>query len=221
MLQSIQQETRIKILPALAFEGSPGLREADRNEIAKTAEGLLPRYLARNIDVKITLVEKNLKIMADKFRMKEALTYLIKNAMDTLPEGGVFSLRSNQVSFEVRSLLNGDNSILGVSVFISPLGTAVEIDEKIKERIFEPFFTIKPDGKAPGLAIVYRIINQCQRIMKAGSRLGQTTEVNLYLPLTRREMVNMMSIPVGATRGRYSPASHGMGVDDGCGGLVD
>jgi len=77
MLQSIQEEARIKILPALVFEGSLGLRETDRNEITKMAEGLLPQYFTRNIDVTITLVEKNLKIMADMVRMKEALTYLI------------------------------------------------------------------------------------------------------------------------------------------------
>jgi signal transduction histidine kinase len=221
MLQSFQEGPRIKILPALVFEDSLGLRETDRNEITKMAEGLLPQYLTRNIDVTITLVEKNLKIMADMVRMKEALTYLIKNAMDTMPEGGVFSLRSNQVNFEVRSLLDEDNSILGVCVFISLVDTGMRIDEKIKEKIFEPFFTTKPDSKALGPPIAYRIINQRQRIMKAESNLAQGAEVNLYLPLTRREMVNMMSIPLGATHGRWSPAWRGMGVDDGRGDLVD
>jgi len=116
--------------------------------------------------------------------------------MDAMPEGGAFSLRSNQVNFEVRSLLDGDNSILGVCVFISLVDTGIDVDEKIKEKIFEPFFTTKPDSKALGLPIVYRIINQRQRIMEARSQLRQGTEVNLYLPLTRREMVNMMSIPL-------------------------
>ena len=48
MLQSFQEGPRIKILPALIFEGSLGLRETDRNEITKTAEGLLPRVEFRS-----------------------------------------------------------------------------------------------------------------------------------------------------------------------------
>jgi hypothetical protein len=32
---------------------------------------------------------------------------------------------------------------------------------------------------------------------RAESRAGQAMEVNVYLPLTRSEMVSMMSIPTG------------------------
>ena len=49
--------------------------------------GLLPQHANWDIDITITLLEKNLKIMADMALMKEGLTHLIKNTMDGLPGG--------------------------------------------------------------------------------------------------------------------------------------
>jgi nitrogen fixation/metabolism regulation signal transduction histidine kinase len=72
------------------------LRETDLNEVVKTVENVLPQYVNGDIDVTITLLEKNLKIMADMARMRETLTHLIENAMDAVPGYGRFSLTVNQ-----------------------------------------------------------------------------------------------------------------------------
>ena len=78
----------------------------------------------------------------------------------------------------------------------------VVIDEKIKEKIFEPFYITGNQGKGPSLPIAYRIIKQHQGSMKIERRLGHGTEVNIYLPLTRPEIVSMLSIPLSASCGR-------------------
>ena len=76
------------------------------------------------------------------------------------------------------------------------------IDEKIRERICEPFFTIKSDsGKSLGLPIAYRIIKERNRGTRGEEPWGQG-EANIYLPLTRQEIVNMMSIPIGMSYGK-------------------
>jgi nitrogen-specific signal transduction histidine kinase len=61
----------------------------------------------------------------------------------------------------------------------------------------EPFFTTKTVGNGLGLAIAYRIIKRHHGRIEAASRVGQGIEVSIYLPLTKLEMVNMMSIPAG------------------------
>jgi signal transduction histidine kinase len=202
MIRSFEKQPHIKILPAFSVSERLRLREMDLNEIARMVEGLLPQYVNRDIDVTITLLEKNLKIMADMVLMKEALTHLIKNAMDAMPDGGKFSLSTNQVNFEIKSLLDGDNSIVGACAFIGLTDTGVGIDDKIKAKMFEPFFTTKTNGKGLGLPIAYRIIKQHQGKLNVESQAGQGTEVNIYLPLTKPEIVNMMSIPLGMSSGR-------------------
>jgi signal transduction histidine kinase len=197
---NLQKQPQIKILPALSANERLRLREADIDEVVKTVQGVLPQHVDGDIDVTITLLEKNLKIMADMALMKEALTDLVRNAMDAMPRYGKFSLTINQVNFQIESLLNADDSIIGACDFISVAGggTDVAVDEKIKEKIFEPFFITKTTGNGLGLAIAYRIIKRHHdgRI-KVESRVGQGIEVNIYLPLTKLEIVNMMSIPAG------------------------
>jgi two-component system cell cycle sensor histidine kinase/response regulator CckA len=172
MIASFQKQPQIKILPAFSFDGGLKLRETDLNEVVGTVESVLQQYVNGYIDVKITLLEKNLKIMADMTLMTEALTHLINNAMDAMPRGGKFSLNTKQVNFEIKSLLDGDNPIVGACAFISLTDTGVGIDEKIKEKIFEPFFTTKTNGKGLGLPIAYRIIKQHQGRIKVESQVG-------------------------------------------------
>ncbi len=172
----------------------------DLNEIASMVRGLLPQYVNWDIDITITLLEKNLKIMADMALMKEGLTHLIKNTMNGLPGGGNFSLNTNQVSCEVETLLDGFNFIAGACAFIYLADTAVDLHEKTGERICEPFFTIKTNnGKSLGLPIAYRIIKEPKRYSRGATQWG---EANIYLPLNRQEIVNMMSIPIGVACGR-------------------
>ena len=194
MQGSLQKQPQIKILPAFIANERLRLREADIDEAVKTVQGVLPQQVDGDIDVTITLLEKNLKIMADRALMKDALTHLVRDAM---PGCGKFPLTINHVHFETEPLLKGDDSIIGACAFISlaAVGTYICVDEKIKKKILEPFFTAKTEGNGLGLAMAYRIIKQHHGRIKVKSRAGQGKEANIYLPLTRLEVVSMMSIP--------------------------
>ena len=123
--------------------------------------------------------------MADMALMKEALSHLVRNAM---PDCNEFRLTIDHVNFEIESLLHSDDAIIGGCTFIplTGIGSYVCVDKKIKEKILEPFFTTATDHNGLSLAMVYRILREHQ----------PNTGVNIYLPLTKSEIVNMMSIPV-------------------------
>ncbi|MCK7513952.1 MAG: hypothetical protein MZV70_64690 [Desulfobacterales bacterium] len=158
----------------------------------KTVQDVLPKHVEGDIDVTITLLEKNLKIMTDMALMKETLTHLVRNAM---PDYGKLPLTVNQVHFEIDSLLNSNDSIIGACAFISlaAASTYISVDEKLKEKMLEPFFTTKTEGNGMGLAMAYRIIKQHGKA-KVKSQVGQGKKANIYLPLTRLEIVSMMSV---------------------------
>ena len=194
----LQEQPQIKILPALSVNEKLKLKKEEIDDVIKTVQGALPWHA--DVDyVTITLVEKNLKIMANMANMaliKEAITHLVRNA---IPGYGTFSLSINQVNFEIESLLNGNDSIIGACAFIplAEVHTYVSVDEKIKEKILEPFFTTKTEGTGLCLAIAYRIIKRYQEKIEVKGRVEPGAEINMYLPLTRLEMVSMMSIPIG------------------------
>ena len=96
MVRNFQKQPRIKILPIPSAEGRLRLGEADLKEVVRAVESVLPQYENGAIDVTITLLEKNLKIIADMTLMKEYVTHLTKNAMDGLSGGAHFSLNIHQ-----------------------------------------------------------------------------------------------------------------------------
>jgi nitrogen fixation/metabolism regulation signal transduction histidine kinase len=196
MRESLQKQPQIKILPAFSVNERLRSRQADIDEAVKTVQGVLPLHVDGDIEITITLLEKNLKIMTDMTLMKETLTHLVRKAV---PDYGKFPLTINQVHFEIESLLNGNDSTIGACAFISlaAAGTYISVDKKIREKILEPFFTTETEGNGLSLAMAYRIIRQHHGRIKVTGRVGQGKEANIYLPLTRLEIVSVMSIPTG------------------------
>ena len=139
----LQKQPQIRILPALSVNERPRSRGADIDEVVKTVQGVLPEHVDGNIDVTITLLEKSL-IMADMALMKEALTDLVRNAMDAVSGYGKLSLTVNHANFEIESLLNADDSIIGACDFISLAGGGadVRVDPKNAIAFNEPFTRI-------------------------------------------------------------------------------
>ena len=115
MIKSFQKQPQIKSLAPLSIDRDFELKETDLNELVRTVENLFPLFLGSNgdIDVSITLLEKNLKIMADSAFLKEALLQLFKNAMDAMPDGGICSFSTNQVNFGDHSLMDDDGCVSG------------------------------------------------------------------------------------------------------------
>ena len=69
-------------------------------------------------------------------------------------------------------------------VYISIKDTGIGIDESVKERIFEPFYTTKEVGKGTGLglSITYGIINNHNGKIDVFSKVGEGTEFVISIP---------------------------------------
>jgi nitrogen fixation/metabolism regulation signal transduction histidine kinase len=137
MQGSLQKQPQIKVLRVFSVDERFRLREADIDDVVKTVQGVLPQHVDEDIDVTITLLEKNLKFMADMTLMKKALTHLVRKAM---PDYGKFSLAINQVNFDFESLLHNDDSVIGACALIpfAGAGRYVGVDQKRKKKIGEP-----------------------------------------------------------------------------------
>ncbi|UCG05804.1 MAG: response regulator [Desulfobacterales bacterium] len=56
------------------------------------------------------------------------------------------------------------------------------MDETTRQRLFEPFYTTKFQGRGLGMAAVYGIIRNHSGWIKVDSELGKVTLVSIYLP---------------------------------------
>src|SRR5258708_9716315 len=77
-------------------------------------------------------------IMRSEVEIRDALTNLVFNAVDAMPEGGVLTLRTRSVLSEVRL---GDEALPYVHVEVSDTG--VGMDDETRRRCLEPFYTTK------------------------------------------------------------------------------
>lgn len=72
----------------------------------------------------------------------------------------------------------------GPILHLSVEDTGPGIPPELIARIFEPYFTTKPEGKGTGLglSIVHRLLKEANGLLHLHSVVGQGTSFNLYLP---------------------------------------
>jgi signal transduction histidine kinase len=93
-------------------------------------------------------------IMGVESEIREALINLIFNAVDAMPNGGMLTLRTQVIE---RSL--GSPKLRSLVLEVADSG--VGMDDDIRRRCLEPFFTTKGErGTALGLAMVYGTVQR-------------------------------------------------------------
>lgn len=115
-------------------------------------------------------------ILGVEGEIREALTNLIFNAVDAMPEGGAVTLRTGHVE----RLDDGSGPYVLVEVADSGTG----MDEATQRRCLEPFFTTKGErGTGLGLATVYGMIERHSASIVIESALNRGTAVKMYFPV--------------------------------------
>jgi signal transduction histidine kinase len=111
------------------------------------------------------------RILMDENLLWQALTNLVRNSAEAMPQGGTITLRVTARPTEV-------------DVVVSDVGSGIP-DDKLP-HIFEPFFTTKADGTGLGLSYVHRIVTEHHAYIACQSRLGVGTQFTLSFPSAER-----------------------------------
>jgi nitrogen fixation/metabolism regulation signal transduction histidine kinase len=119
------------------------------------------------IECVLDLTEAGTAIAADPDLLHRALSNLVLNAMDAMPEGGILTLATHQNDERVR-------------VEISDTGAGLTQEEC--ERLFTPYYTSKPHGTGLGLAIVQSIVTDHGGKITVRSQPGRGTTFVIELP---------------------------------------
>jgi signal transduction histidine kinase len=200
----------LKRLPAFNLDYKMRLKEYDLNEIITELEKTLPGHINEGIEVKIEPSDRELKIMADPLRLKEAFLNLIKNSNDAMPSGGMLTFSSKLVPFKGKSMSIGNDYLSDVRALFSISDTGVGMDKKMQEKIYEPFFTTKEEaGRGLGFPVAYYIIQSHHGSISVDSTPGIGTTVNVYLPLIRKNILRPS--PIALPSSFFKQDSDGFG----------
>ena len=121
-------------------------------------------------------------ILGVESEVREALTNLVFNAVDAMPDGGVLTLRTRAVTSAEGG--NGAAAVKGDSVVVEVSDTGVGMNEDTRRRCLEPFFTTKGErGTGLGLAMVYGVTQRHGAEVRIESVVAVGTTVRLSFPV--------------------------------------
>jgi PAS domain S-box-containing protein len=107
-------------------------------------------------------------VRADEVLLRQALTNLVKNSVESMPEGGNLDI---------------DLSTTDTSAVLLVKDSGCGIPEETREKIFLPFYTTKESGAGLGLALVQKIIVSHNGSIEVESSEGRGTTFKILLPL--------------------------------------
>jgi signal transduction histidine kinase/ActR/RegA family two-component response regulator/HAMP domain-containing protein len=117
-------------------------------------------------------------IVGIESELREAVTNLILNAVDAMPQGGKLTLRTRlQAPPE-------NEPALAARVVLEVEDTGIGMDEETRRRCLEPFFSTKgARGTGMGLAMAYGVMQRHDGKIEIRSEPGRGTTIRLSLPV--------------------------------------
>ena len=112
----------------------------------------------------------------DRTLLRQAILNLVKNGLEALSRGGELTIGSR---------------VQGERVEISVADTGPGIPAELAGRLFEQFFTTKPQGTGLGLSISKQIIEEHGGELTWANRPGGGAVFTIRLPIARREAAHV------------------------------
>jgi two-component system, NtrC family, sensor histidine kinase HydH len=111
---------------------------------------LRPRFAEAGVHPQLDLEPNLPKLQLDANHVEQIFMGLVTNALEATPKGGRVSIRT--------STLKDNGSATSINVSIEDTGEGIPADTR--ERVFEPFFSTKPDGTGIGLPLAKKFVER-------------------------------------------------------------
>lgn len=123
-------------------------------------------------------------IRGNPTEIHQVLLNLCVNARDAMPGGGSLSLAVENVVLDATDAGRFEGGTPGAFVSILVTDTGTGIPAQVLPRIFDAFFTTKPEGKSTGLGLstALRILRSHGGAIRVSSQAGEGTAFEVLLP---------------------------------------
>ncbi|MBN1847147.1 MAG: MEDS domain-containing protein [Deltaproteobacteria bacterium] len=159
-------------------------------------------YAEKHVVLHEMLEEKLWPVKVDQPQIEQVISNIYTNAAQAMSGKGNLDIRTENV------VLNRYDAMsigveMGEFVKISIADTGIGMDEKILQRIFEPFFSTKKVGRGIGLGLAsaYSIIRGHHGAIKVFSKKGKGSKFDIYLPAINTEIKDEFGLTDEILRG--------------------
>jgi len=122
----------------------------------------------RGVRVVRDLAQRPLMVKVDTDFMKQAILNVVINGIQAMPEGGVLTIRARR-----------HEGLVTTEV----IDTGAGIPPDVQDKIFELYFTTKPEGSGIGLAQTYQVLQWHYGSVDFQTDDGKGTIFRLRIPL--------------------------------------
>jgi signal transduction histidine kinase len=142
--------------------------EVDLGTLVDETVGVLtPEATAQGIEVQWTRPTEPATVRGDAGLLKQAVWNVCRNAMEAMPDGGKLSLRVEVTGSEV-------------TVAIADTGPGIPPEQQ--DKIFQLYYSTKPQGSGIGLAMTFRAVQLHGGSIEIGGEQGDGAEFSLRIP---------------------------------------
>lgn len=180
-----------KKLLAFSYRQHLQRRALNLNDSVGEIVKLLERIIGEDVEVSVKYADGLPVIFADPTQIEQVVMNLAINARDAMPSGGKLTIETSIAELDENYCRLYPYVVPGKYALIQVADNGTGMDEKTKERVFEPYFTTKEvdKGTGLGLSMAYGIIKQHGGHINLYSEPGLGTTFKVYLPLAVNQAV--------------------------------
>ncbi len=166
-------------------------------------DDLLRRSLGEAIEVEVITSGGLWNTYADPNQVENALLNLAINARDAMEGHGKLTIEVGNAVLDRDYARKHSDVSPGQYVMLAVTDTGSGMSPEVLEKVFEPFFSTKPEGKGTGLGLsmVYGFAKQSSGHVNIYSEVGQGTTVKMYLPRSAADEDREVVMPTGPIEG--------------------
>ncbi|MDQ0395998.1 hybrid sensor histidine kinase/response regulator [Labrys monachus] len=166
-------------------------------------DDLLRRTLGEAIEVETVIAGGLWNTLIDPANVENALLNLAINARDAMDGRGKLTIEAGNAFLDLSYAAEHPDVTSGQYVLLAVTDTGCGMSPDIVEKVFEPFFSTKVEGKGSGLGLsmVYGFVKQSGGHIKIYSEIGHGTTVRLYLPRSIQSEDTLVDLEPGPVIG--------------------
>ena len=178
-------------------------RAVNLGRLLRGLDDMLRRALGEEIAIETVAAGGLWNTMVDPVQVENALLNLAINARDAMQGHGTLTIEIGNAWLDDEYAARHGDVQPGQYVVLAVSDTGCGMPPEVVERVFEPFFSTKPEGQGTGLGLsmVYGFVKQSGGHIKIYSEVGQGTTIRLYLPRTHQEEDVTGIVEAGPVRG--------------------
>ncbi len=162
----------------------------DLNTFIGTVQHIIQPVVGSAIHVEVRKAPDLWPVRIDPGQIEQVMVSLAGHARDAMPNGGTFTLETGNALLDERQAAALGGLPAGEYVAIEISDTGPGTGEETRTRIFDPFFSARPDspGTGLGLAIAQSIVKQSGGFITVESAAGRGTTFRLHIPRAQGEI---------------------------------